>query len=52
MNRFLNLGMIAACMLLCFSLTGQADEPFVGYRATEDVVYGHKDGMALTLSGS
>lgn len=26
----------------------QGEEP-VGYRATEDLVYGHKDGMALTL---
>lgn len=49
MNCFLNLGMIAPVMLLCFSLKVQAEDTFVGYRATEDVVYGHKDGLALTL---
>jgi hypothetical protein len=27
----------------------QAEDAFVAYQATEDVVYGHKDGMALTL---
>ncbi len=48
MKRLLSLGMLAALMLLCFSLKGQADEPFIAYRAKEDVVYGHKDGMALT----
>ena len=26
-----------------------ADDPPVPYRATEDIVYGHKDGLALTL---
>ena len=36
-----------ACVLT--GTLGVADDEPSGYRATEDVVYGHKDGMALTL---
>ncbi len=28
---------------------GFCEEPFIPYQVTEDVVYGHKDGLALTL---
>ncbi len=43
------LGMLITSVLLNFSLVGQAEDAFIAYQATEDVVYGHKDGMALTL---
>ncbi len=38
-------------LLLMFGLfsPGRAEDAFIPYLATEDVVYGHKDGMALTL---
>ena len=49
MNRQLSLGIFAACTLLSVSLVGRAEDAFIAYQATEDVVFGHKDGMALTL---
>ena len=39
------------CLVLAFTLHSvvRAEEPFIPYDAVEDVVYGHKDGLALTL---
>ena len=49
MNRIFALATIVT-LTLSTHLDAQAvDEKPVGYRATEDVVYGHKDGLALTL---
>ncbi len=39
---------IAVLFALC-STPVQAEDSFVAYHAIEDVVYGHKDGLALTL---
>lgn len=49
MRRALILGITATLVLLNQSSPGFAEEPFIAYRAIEDVVYGHKDGLALTL---
>lgn len=49
MRRALILGITATLVLLNQSSRGFAEEPFIAYRAIEDVVYGHKDGLALTL---
>jgi acetyl esterase/lipase len=47
MNQtFLRLGLLA--LLICLTLHLAAAEP-VPHTAIEDVVYGHKDGLALTL---
>jgi len=37
------------CFCAAFAAIGRAEEMPVAYQATEDVVYGHKDGLALTL---
>lgn len=37
------------CFCAAFAAVGRAEETPVAYQATEDVVYGHKDGLALTL---
>lgn len=49
MNRLLSLGIFSACLLVRFSVVGLADDAFIAFQATEDAVFGHKDGMALTL---
>ena len=49
MRCALILGITATLVLLNQSSPGFAEEPFIAYRAIEDVVYGHKDGLALTL---
>jgi acetyl esterase/lipase len=41
-------GACALALLLVCSLSWAEEKP-VDYKATEDVVFGHKDGMALTL---
>jgi len=49
MVRSLSMGSFVFLLASHFCLVCCADEPFIPYLATEDVVYGHKDGMALTL---
>ena len=49
MQRPMSLGFLALFFIANVSLFGHAEDPFIPYEATEDVVYGHKDGMALTL---
>lgn len=49
MQRPMSLGFLALFFVANVSLFGYAEDPFIPYEATEDVVYGHKDGMALTL---
>ncbi len=42
------IGFVACGLIQLLSLVSVGGEP-VAYRCVEDVVYGHKDGMALTL---
>ena len=49
MRNPVRLEMTALLLLICIGSTTPAEDAFVPYRATEDVVYGHKDGMALTM---
>ena len=49
MQSRLRLEMIGLLLLISFGSVAQAEDAFIPYRATEDIVYGHKDGMALTL---
>ena len=41
--------LVLLCMTTLVAANSFADETPARYRATEDVVYGHKDGLALTL---
>lgn len=48
-GSLLKIGLLVCSVLLVSQpFMAVADEP-VGYRATEDLVYGHKDGLALTI---
>jgi len=49
MIRYALMGFLTAALYVELLLEAQADDKPVGYQATEDVVYGHKDGLALTL---
>jgi acetyl esterase/lipase len=49
MVRVLSLGVYACLFAACFALVGRTEDEFTPYDAIEDVVYGHKDGLALTL---
>ncbi len=40
---------LSACLLLTLCLFGGAAAQDVKYRAIEDVVYGYKDGLGLTM---
>ena len=49
MRHSLILGMVVLFLLRGFCEVGYCEDATIAYQATEDVVYGHKDGMALTL---
>src|SRR3954453_17834037 len=42
-------GVAILCVIAFAAERNFADEKPAAYRATEDIVYGHKDGLALTL---
>ncbi len=49
MNRELRFVIFLCIVSTRLGLAGRADDTFIPFEATEDVVYGHKDGLALTL---
>jgi acetyl esterase/lipase len=49
MIRSISLGFVTWLFLANATPQVFAEDPFIRYVATEDVVFGHKDGMALTL---
>lgn len=49
MRLSLIFGMVVLFLLRSFCEVGYCEDATIAYHATEDVVYGHKDGMALTL---
>lgn len=49
MKRLITLACFIVSQFVASGSVRAADETPVGYHVTEDVVYGHKDGLALTL---
>jgi acetyl esterase/lipase len=47
--KFRSLGFLLAWVCLAAPLGLATDNPTLKYRTTEDIVYGHKDGLAQTL---
>jgi len=45
----LRLGVLFCVLTAALCSVGRSDEAFIPYEAIEDVAYGHKDGLALTL---
>jgi len=49
MVRVLRFGVLFFVLAAALDSVGRADDAFIPYDAIEDIVYGHKDGLALTL---